>query len=65
LDWIEEVEDKGIYEVRKIPGYHDEPLTGAWKGFRSVRLSKAYRAIYSERIDIKIISVIEVSNHEY
>lgn len=65
LDWIEEVEDKGIQEVRKIPGYHDEPLMGSWKGFRSIRLSRTYRAIYSEHTDIKIISIVEINNHEY
>ena len=31
-DWVEDVEDRGVEEVRKIPGYHDEPLRGdlAW-----------------------------------
>jgi toxin HigB-1 len=24
-DWIEDVEDRGLEEVRKIRGYHDEP----------------------------------------
>jgi proteic killer suppression protein len=42
--WIFQVESLGISEVRKIPGYHDEPLTGNRKGQRSARLSKAYRA---------------------
>jgi proteic killer suppression protein len=42
------VEEQGIEEAREIPGYHDEPLRGEREGQRSVRLSRAYRAIYIE-----------------
>lgn len=65
--WARSVERFGIYEVRKIPGFHDEPLMGRRMGQRSIRLSRAYRAIYTERDDgtLKIIQVIEVSKHEY
>lgn len=65
--WALQVETLGILEVRKILGYHDEPLSGNWKGYRSVRLSKAYRAFYIEVEDkgIKVISVEEVNKHEY
>ncbi len=64
IEWAELV---GIIEVRKVPGYHDEPLKGKRKGQRSIRLSKSYRAIYIEKIngDINIISVKEVNKHEY
>lgn len=31
LDWVVEVEDKGLEEVRKLSGYHDEPLKGLGK----------------------------------
>jgi proteic killer suppression protein len=64
--WIEEVGVKGINEVRKIPGYHDEPLKGERKGQRSIRLSRHYRAIY-EISDGKIsfIMILEVNKHEY
>ena len=40
--WAEQVEMLGIGEIRKIQGYHDEPLTADRKGQRSIRLSKAY-----------------------
>ncbi|OQW48167.1 MAG: hypothetical protein A4S09_13740 [Proteobacteria bacterium SG_bin7] len=65
--WVRSVEDHGIREVRKIPGYHDEPLKGQRKGQRSVRLSKAYRAIYTEHGEgeVEIILVEEVNKHEY
>lgn len=61
------VERVGLAEVRKLSGYHDEPLKGTRKGQRSIRLNRAYRAIYIEHKDgkIQIVEVIEVSKHEY
>ncbi len=65
-DWVEDVEDRGIEEVRKIPGYHDEPLKGALKGQRSIRLSKGYRAYYRiVRGRVEFISVERVDKHVY
>ncbi|WPU65809.1 type II toxin-antitoxin system mRNA interferase toxin, RelE/StbE family [Peredibacter starrii] len=65
--WVEGVESEGIEEMRKIPGYHDEPLKGSRAGTRSIRLNKAYRAIYSEAESgiMKIIKVEEVNKHDY
>lgn len=63
--WIEDVGIKGISEVRKLPGYHDEPLKGQRKGQRSIRLSKQYRAIYVIFENIALIKVLEVNKHEY
>lgn len=65
--WVFSVETVGIKKVRTQPGYHDEPLKGDRKGQRSVRLNKAYRAIYIEKHDgtIEFIEVIKVSKHEY
>ena len=55
IAWARSVELKGLREVRKISGYHDEPLKGPRRGERSVRLTRSYRAIYIE----------EVNKHEY
>lgn len=65
--WAEQVETKGLFETRKISGYHDEPLRGSRHGQRSVRLNQAYRAFYniSESGDIHIISILEVNKHDY
>lgn len=65
--WIDDVENAGLTEVRKIPGYHDEPLKGNRTGQRSIRLSKAYRAIYviDQNGKIEIVKVLEVSKHDY
>ena len=65
--WVDDVETRGFEEVRKIPGYHDEPLNGDRQGQRSIRLSRAYRAIYMVKDDgeVEFISVEEVSKHGY
>jgi len=57
----------GLEEVRKLSGYHDEPLKGERKGQRSVRLNRAYRVIYSEdkNGEIHIVNILEISKHEY
>ena len=66
-DWADQVAESGLANIRKIKGYHDEPLKGQWKGFRSIRLSKAYRAIYIIKSESKIefVSIEEVSKHGY
>jgi proteic killer suppression protein len=64
--WVAAVENDGLEEVRKVPGYHDEPLKGDRSGQRSIRLSRAYRAIYEIKEDTaKFVSVEEVTKHEY
>ena len=65
--WVDDVEDRGLEEVRKIPGYHDEPLHGKRKGQRSIRLSRQYRAVYQVLADgcIEFVSVEEISKHAY
>jgi len=63
--WVEDVEHRGLDEVRKVPGYHDEPLHGKRKGERSIRLTRAYRAIYKiYETQVKFIEVQEVNKHE-
>lgn len=64
--WVAAVEERGLEEVKKIPGYHDEPLKGDRKGQRSIRLNKQWRAIY--RIinqKIEFVLVEEVTPHDY
>ncbi|MDF1760228.1 MAG: type II toxin-antitoxin system mRNA interferase toxin, RelE/StbE family [Coxiellaceae bacterium] len=67
--WVETVEEIGLREVRKLKGYHDEPLKGKRKGQRSVRMNKAYRVIYTEHdqgiIELNFIEVLEVNKHDY
>jgi proteic killer suppression protein len=65
--WVDDVEERGLEEVRKIPGFHDEPLQGDRLGQRSIKLNRAYRAIYviNENNQIEFVSVEEVSKHDY
>ena len=65
--WIESVERSGLEQVRKLPGYHDEPLSGRREGQRSVRLNVAWRAIYEILFDeeVSLVSIVEVTHHEY
>ncbi|NJL27742.1 MAG: type II toxin-antitoxin system mRNA interferase toxin, RelE/StbE family [Thermoanaerobaculia bacterium] len=65
--WVEAVEQEGLEQVRKIPGFHDEPLHGPRQGQRSIRLSRLYRAIYEidSEDNAEIARVEEVTKHEY
>ena len=63
--WVFLVETKGIHEIQKILGFHDEPLRGDRKGQRSVRLNRSYRVIYEVIKDRIQIHLIEVHKHEY
>ena len=67
LAWARDVEKKGIGKIRKIKGFHDEPLRGKRFDQRSIRLSLYYRAIYREtkKGKIDLIIVEEVNKHEY
>jgi toxin HigB-1 len=64
--WVAAVEESGVEEVRKVPGYHDEPLKGDRSGQRSIRLSRAYRAIYEIKGNTaKFVSIEEANKHDY
>lgn len=59
-EWIDAIAYVGLEEVRRISGYHDEPLQGIW-------LNIAYRAIYRIASDegLELVYVEKVSKHEY
>jgi toxin HigB-1 len=65
--WALTVHKIGIEEVRKVKGYHDEPLKGDRRGQRSIKLNRSYRAIYEQTNDeeLILISVVEVNKHDY
>ncbi len=65
--WAKSVEIQGSWAVRKLSGYHDEPLKGKRSGQRSIRLNRAYRLIYEkdEQGEVLVIGVMEVNKHEY
>lgn len=64
--WVTLLVLVGLREVRRRPGFHDEPLKGQRQGQRSIRLSRGYRAIYIEHDGaVHLVEVIEVSKHDY
>jgi proteic killer suppression protein len=64
--WAEQVAAVGLAEVRKVSGYHDEPLRGDRAGQRSIRLSQGWRAFYVEHEGkVHFVEVIEVNHHDY
>ncbi len=65
--WTVAVERDGMTSVRKLKGFHDEPLRGKRAGQRSVRLNRSYRTIYVElqNGEIHIVQVIEINKHDY
>lgn len=67
LAWMDAVELDGLDEVKKIPGFHDEPLKGNRAGQRSIRLNRSWRAVYviGKNGDVQFVSVEEVMNHDY
>lgn len=64
--WVDWVEEKGLEEVRKIAGYHDEQCQGELWGLRSIRLNRAYRAYYRiEKESVEFVLVERVDKHVY
>jgi len=65
--WVDLVSNEGLTAARSIPGYRDHALKGEWKGYRAIRLSAAYRAIYQERQAgaVHLVYVEEVNKHDY
>ena len=65
-NWVDAVETQGLTQVQKTPGYNDEPLKGDRFGQRSIRLNRAYRAIYvKKKTHIEFAFVEEVNKHDY
>lgn len=65
--WVVFLEDKGLSEAQKFPGFRDHSLKGSRKGQRSVYLTRKWRAIYTLGNDnnITIVIVEEVMPHDY
>jgi toxin HigB-1 len=61
-----DVQARGLEEVRKVPGFHDEPLSGQRQHQRSIRLNLHWRAVYEVHGDeVKVALVVEVIPHSY
>ena len=51
--------------LRMIKGFHDEALSGEWKGHRSSRLGLQWRVIYRVSASVLLVQVIQVTPHDY
>jgi len=67
LAWVDDVEARGLDEVRKVPGFDDQPLKGELAGMRAIRLSKQWRATYVVTVKgtAEFVLVEEVHPHDY
>ncbi len=63
--WKDIVRISGPAGLRLIKGFHDEPLSGEWKGNRSSRLGQQYRVLYEVVAQKVLVKVIDVSAHDY
>jgi proteic killer suppression protein len=65
--WVDLVRVDGLEAARTVPGFRDHALKGEWQGYRAIRLSDAYRAIYivRDRTSIETVCVEEVNKHDY
>ncbi|MBI5751522.1 MAG: type II toxin-antitoxin system mRNA interferase toxin, RelE/StbE family [Hydrogenophilales bacterium] len=51
--------------LRAIKGFHDEALSGEWKGHRSSRPGLQWRLIYRVVANVLLIQVVQVTAHDY
>jgi len=51
--------------LRAIKGFHDEALSGEWKGHRSSRLGLQWRVIYRVVADALLVQVVQITPHDY
>ena len=63
--WKDIVRISGPAGLRLIKGFHDEALSGEWKGHRSSRLGLQWRLIYRVVADVLLIQVMHVTPHDY
>ena len=63
--WKRIVELEGPQGLKLIKGFRDEALKGDWKGYRSSRLNKQWRVIYSVVKKQLEVYVVEVNPHKY
>lgn len=63
--WKDVIRYSGIHGLRLIKGFHDEALSGDWRGYRSSRLNLQYRVIYEVKEAEVSVYVLKVTPHDY
>lgn len=51
--------------LRLIKGFHDEALSGEWRGYRSSRLGIQWRVIYRVVTKEMLFQVASITAHDY
>lgn len=63
--WKDIARVSGPQGLRLIKGFHDEALSGEWKGHRSSRPGLQWRVIYRVVANVLLIQVVQVTAHDY
>jgi len=63
--WKDVASISGPPGLRLIKGFHDETLSGKWKGYRSSRLGVQWRVIYRAIPEEMLFQVASISAHDY
>jgi len=63
--WKDIARISGPRGLRLIKGFHDEALSGEWKGHRSSRLGLQWSVIYRVVANVLLIQVVQVTAHDY
>jgi addiction module RelE/StbE family toxin len=63
--WKDIASLSGPQGLRVIKGFHDEALSGEWKGYRSSRLGLRWRVIYRVVVNVLQIQVVHITAHDY
>ena len=63
-NWKDIARLSGPPGLRLIKGFHDEALSGEWRGHRSSRLGLQWRVIYQVSAKVLLIHVVHVTPHD-
>lgn len=63
--WKDIVTISGPPGLRAIKGFHDESLSGDWKGYRSSGLGAQFRVIYKVEAQKVSVMVLDLTTHDY
>ncbi|MHB1354164.1 MAG: type II toxin-antitoxin system RelE/ParE family toxin [Thiobacillus sp.] len=63
--WKDIARLSGPQGLRAIKDFHDEALSGEWKGHRSSRLGLQWRVIYRVVAGVLQIQVVHAAAHDY
>ncbi len=65
--WCNLLVEHGHSILLDFPGYHDEKLQGELADYRSSRLNKQWRVIYSvdQESKVTVINILKITPHKY